>query len=250
MLQDIKKRNEELFYAKEKAEKSERLKSSFLTNLSHEIRTPLTAINGLSFLLIAKEFSEDKKFEYYQLIQENTNDLLATFDDIIEYSKIETNQVFIEKKPITVYDFFSALYLSFQDHAIRKKKPNIEFRCNFPDRDRDKTIISDQRKLRVILEKIIHNAFKFTDQGFVEIGYVYSDTNIQFYIKDTGIGISKENFGSIFERFIKIQNKKMLFRGNGLGLTIAKGYADYLGANVSLESELGIGSTFFVDICV
>lgn len=250
LVQNLQAKNQELQKAKEKAEESDKLKTAFLANLSHEIRTPLTAINGLSYLMTSREFNVEDRYKYNEMIQESTNDLLMTMDDIIEFSKIETKQIEVFKNSFSVYSFLNNLYTLFQGQTIRKKKQDIQFVVKEPE-DKNLMISTDEIKLKTILKKFLYNAFKFTEKGYVELGYdILENRNIKIYVKDTGIGIAQEDSGKIFERFIKVQSDEALYRGNGLGLSIAKGYADLLNLNISLESEIGIGSTFFIEIDV
>ncbi|WP_299889956.1 ATP-binding protein [uncultured Lacinutrix sp.] len=239
------KQKEELKKAKEKAEESEVLKSSFLTNLSHEIRTPMNAILGFSDLLNTQELSESEKKEYLEVIRRSGKNLVSIIDDLIEMSKIDTNQV----RPN--YDAFNL------DEVLNEIKQTVEVTIPkdkplrvFFDKPKFPVVyqlISDETKLRQVIVNLVNNAVKYTEKGSVNFGYkINADTNaLEFYIKDTGIGISEGEFKNIFSRFNRIQNDHTInLSGLGLGLAISKAYVEMLGGDIWLESTENIGTTF------
>jgi signal transduction histidine kinase len=238
--------NVELKKAKEAAEESSRLKTEFLHNVSHEVRTPLNGIMGFSNLLVKNNLTEEKKKFYSQIIVNNSKQLLNIIDDILEISRLETKQVTVFKNKISINSLVSDLFLIFE---IRTKEKNLKFTLRKGLSDRKSFVYSDDVKLRRILNNLLSNAVKFTNFGFIEFGYQLVEENIEFYVKDSGVGILPENFETIFQRFS--QEEKELSRksgGLGLGLSIAKESAELLGGQIRFESEKGSGTTFFVSI--
>jgi len=245
----IEERTKDLLTAKEKAEESDRLKSSFLANISHEIRTPLNAIIGFSSLVTSTDMTNDQKEEYQNIIARSGKDLTNLIDDIMDLSQIELNQLKISKSEFNLHELMDELFLSFQEQ--KRKNPNLhfDFRLSYP---KSKTIMlnSDRYRIRQILMNFISNAFKFTTQGYVEFGYeLGGDDSVQLYVKDTGIGIAKNHQDKIFQQFYKIEDDNTyLYRGTGLGLSISKQLADLLGGTIWVDSTLGMGSSFYLQI--
>ncbi len=245
-----KKIENELIIAKQKAEESDRLKTEFINNMSHEIRTPLNGILGFSNLLNNKNLSKEKKEHFTNIILSSGNQLLRIIDDILEISRLKTKQVKLEEKQLILNDLLIELFSSFVTKA-KEKKIQLYFKKRLSDQD--STILADEYKLNKIIFTLLENAIKFTNEGFIEFGYYLKTdcepTKLEIYIKDTGIGIKKENQKSIFERFS--QEDKGLSRssgGLGLGLSIAKENVELLCGSISIESEKNKGSTFFVTI--
>jgi signal transduction histidine kinase len=234
--------NKELVIAKEKAEESDRLKSSFLANLSHEIRTPMNAILGFTDLLKESDLSAEKREHYGNIIRKGGQHLISIIDDIIEISKIETNQV---KPHFSKVDLHRLLNEVKQLVSVNlPKDKEIEIRLAIPSGNEKQILQTDEVKLKQILINLINNAIKFTEKGWVEFGYEY-DSQIIFYVSDTGIGIDKEHHEIIFDRFRQVESDTSILKGgSGLGLAITKGYVEMLGGSISLESEYGKGSVF------
>ncbi|WP_044399320.1 ATP-binding protein [Lacinutrix sp. Hel_I_90] len=239
------RQKEELKQAKEKAEESELLKTSFLTNLSHEIRTPMNAILGFSDLLNSQKLTDSEKTEYVDIIRRSGKNLVSIIDDLIEMSKIDTNQV----KPNHVAFNLNAVLKDIKQTiaiTIPKDKP-LDVFFDEPKHSVVYQLISDETKLRQVIVNLVNNAVKYTEQGTVNFGYKINseDNALEFFIKDTGIGISEGEFSNIFSRFNRIQNDKTIkLSGLGLGLAISKAYIEMLGGKIWLESRENIGTTF------
>ncbi|NOZ60194.1 MAG: PAS domain S-box protein [Calditrichaeota bacterium] len=241
---------EELQNAKEKAEESEKLKTEFLQNISHEVRTPLNGILGFSNFLIEPDLTHKERTEYLNIIRNSGNQLLRIIDDIMEISQLGTKQVKVTKKQICLNKLLSELYSIFDIEAKTNKIP-LYLKKGLPDKE--STILTDKTKLVRILNSLLENSFKFTSEGFIEFGYLLKTDNepaeLEIYVKDTGIGIKPESQNTIFVRFS--QEEKELSKkvgGLGLGLSIAKENVKLLGGNITVESQKGKGSTFFVTI--
>jgi signal transduction histidine kinase len=244
----LQKLNSELQTAKNKAEDLEMLKSSFLANMLHEIRTPMNAIVGFSNLLVsAKENSKTKK-QYTDIIGTSAKDLMNIVEDILDTSRIETGNISINETIVDVHKFMCDQLVIFQNNYLLKEKP-IELKYKFPKIEQKISIITDSLRLKQILTNLLNNAIKFTEKGEIEFGYALSNHKenkfIRFYVKDTGIGIAAEKFNFIFERFKKIEEKNdRIYRGNGLGLYIARKLASLLGGELTVESTVNVGSVF------
>jgi len=239
-----KQNEQELIKAKEKAEESDRLKTSFLANMSHEIRTPLNSIIGFSDLLLDPFYEPEQQIEFVNTIKQSGNNLSAIISDIIDLSRIETGQITMRKDQFSVAQLIQNIG-NEQSYLI--KEGGLEIRINKPDQDI--IIKGDEGRVKQILLNFISNAIKFSEKGFVEIGYSFRLNTVQFYVKDTGIGIPKEFHEKIFERFRQIETAHTRkYGGNGLGLAISKQLAELMGGKVSMESKPGMGSTFYFSL--
>jgi PAS domain S-box-containing protein len=245
IIHDITQRNkaeQELIKAKEKAEESDKLKTAFLQNMSHEIRTPLNAITGFSQFLVNPNFSEEKRKEFVSIIQNSSNQLISVVSDILTISFLETKQEKINNEIVNVNSLISELEMIFKQQLCLKK---IELKVVKSLTDIESTIFIDRVKLTQIISNLINNADKFTEEGTIEIGYSLKNKELEFYVKDTGIGIKEDQQEKIFERFRQADmsiSKK--YGGTGLGLAISKGYTELLGGKIWVSSEIGKGSTF------
>lgn len=243
---------EELTKAKEAAEESDALKSAFLANMSHEIRTPMNAIIGFSQFLEDDDITPEEKKEYLTIINQKGKDLLQLIDDILDLSKIESGQLtlFLSNGDLTSVIYEVVNTFRTQDKLIEyhyDKKLEIRIGLLNPLHLECNT---DFYRLKQILNNLISNAIKFTDEGYVEVGYELIDDEIQFYVKDTGIGIHPKNITKIFDRFRQgdEQYQTRKYGGTGLGLSICKGLVAALEGNIWVESEFGKGSTFYFTI--
>ncbi len=238
--------NKKLKVALQKAEESDRLKSAFLANVSHEIRTPMNGILGFTDLLKDPNLKEDEKKEFLEIIEQSGNRMLETINDIIDISKIEAGQIHVNLSETKLNHQLSEIYNFFKPEA-EQKGIQLLFQPAFPD-NRD-TIITDHKILDGIITNLVKNAIKFTEKGRIEFGYLVNDDTLEFFVKDTGIGISKNKQEIIFNRFIQEElGYARQFEGSGLGLSISKAYVDLLGGKIWIESEPGKGSQFYFTI--
>ena len=243
---DRKRTELALIEAKQKAEENDRLKSAFLANMSHELRTPLNSIIGFAELITDPDYGQDEHKEFARLIHDSGNTLLTVLSDIMDISKIESGQLTVTKDRISVNELIFSLQVKFSYQAIKK---GIIVRLDESNPGEEIIIQSDRQRIGQIMNNLIGNAIKFTEKGFVEIGFHPIPGYLQFHVRDTGIGIPKEFQEQIFDRFRQVEsslNRK--HGGNGLGLSISKSLVELLGGTIWLESEAGKGSTFFFTI--
>jgi len=237
----VEERTKELKKAKEKAEEADRLKSAFLANMSHEIRTPLNAIVGFSRILSETDPAQEERVAYSNIINESSDSLLMLVNDILDFSSIEANQLEIKKTGFGLRELFDNLYSTF---SVSNKNNEVSLVLKAGE---DMNIFTDRLRLRQILVNLLQNAFKFTKKGYVELGYCEDKGELILYVKDTGIGISPEDQKYIFDRFRKSDKQSdKAVRGIGLGLTISKRLGGLLGGSLTVESEEGKGSVFYL----
>jgi PAS domain S-box-containing protein len=239
---------ENLLKAKEKAEESDRLKSAFLANMSHEIRTPMNGIIGFTQLLKERDVTEKRQERFLDIIDSQSKQLLKIINDIIDISKIEANQLDLEKSIFCLNDLLQELYnnhvAQFERQGINHIKMYLQ-----PGLNRDESFIqSDRARLGQILNNLLTNAIKFTSEGHIAYGYERAENHqLKFFVSDTGIGIPPHKQKEIFERFRQVDEspESARFQGTGLGLSIAKNLVDLLKGEIWLESEEGLGSVFY-----
>jgi signal transduction histidine kinase/CheY-like chemotaxis protein len=253
LLQEIEEHKitlENLRIAKNKAEESDRLKSNFLANMSHEIRTPMNAITGFSQMLEYENLPKEKRKEYIRLIGEGCSNLTILIDDIIDFAKIESGEVKIEKKEFNPHPMLEYLYDYYTNEIIKRGKENLHLTYANENKDNDITIYTDQEKLKQILSTLLDNAIKFTEKGRIEFGFILSLKNqIEFYVRDTGIGIEEKKQSIIFERFRQVdEGTTRKYGGAGIGLSISKSLVEMLDGKIWVESTLGKGATFYVNM--
>jgi signal transduction histidine kinase len=228
---------------------SDRLKSAFLANMSHELRTPMNAIIAFSTFLKDPYLPAEKRDEYINYITTAGDTLLHLVDDIIDSAKIESKQLTINKVRCNITDLLFELREVFNEIRDKKQRSHLEIKIAEASRKNDIYINTDPLRLKQVLSNLLENALKYTTEGFVEFGFVIEDKAITFFVKDTGIGIPKDKFDYIFQRFSQIEyTVKDTFRGTGLGLSITKNLVEMLGGTIWVESEIGTGSTFYFSI--
>lgn len=235
----------ELVKAKLKAEEGDRLKSSFLANLSHEIRTPMNAINGFTDLLLNTKLNQEEQLEYLKVVEKSGRNLVSIIDDLIEMSKIDSNQIAPNYSNVNLEACISELYETIK--VTIPKTKNIDFEI-IPAKNPAKfNIVADEVKLKQVIVNLVTNAIKFTSKGSVSFGYNIDENQkkIIFAIKDTGPGIDQNNQKYIFDRFKRVENDATIMAGGlGLGLAISKAYVEMMGGMITLESMVEKGSTF------
>lgn len=247
----FKENNEQrkmLEIAKTKAEENDRLKSSFLTNISHEIRTPINAIAGFSDLLLCDQLSKVEQREYAEIIKKSGANLVSIIDDLIEMSKIDTNQVQPNYTVVDINSCLNELYTTIK--ILIPEEKDIKFNITPPDNPITMGVITDAVKLRQVLTNLITNSIKYTESGFVTFGYNQNGSGeIEFKVQDSGIGIDKEQQPRIFDRFHRVDNEFTIKAGGlGLGLAISKAYVQMLGGQISLAPGAISGTTFIFTI--
>ena len=219
----------------DKAEESDRLKSAFLANMSHEIRTPLNAIVGFSRLVIDPGHDGDKD-DYCNIIEQNSELLLCLFNDILDLSAMEAGSLRFVKEKVNVY---AACLEEYERHRM---KVNKGVKLTLDDVDKNLYVIGDRMRIMQVLMNLLSNAAKFTPSGEIHFGYQLRGNVVQFYVKDTGIGIPTNRVAKIFERFGKINN---FAQGTGLGLTVSRMLVERMGGRIWVRSGEGIGTTFY-----
>jgi len=236
----------ELIEAKEKAEESERLKSAFLANMSHEIRTPLNGILGFSQLLNEENLDKEDIKKYSGYIVTGGNRLFELLSNILNISKIESGSEVLSLNEFAVNESIRDIYSQF---LLQGKIKNISYTLNIPSESDAVLLTTDVVKLGQILTNFLSNSFKFTQDGFIELGYNYNEEEIEFFVKDSGIGIDPLKHDFVFERFYQADNSLSNgHEGTGLGLAICKGFSKLMNGEIRIESILGEGSTFYLTL--
>ena len=245
---DRKKLINDLIMAKERAEESDRLKTAFLQNISHEIRTPMNSILGFIELIQDPDITGDERKEYIEIIEKSGNRMLSTINDIINISKIEAGIVSLNAQPVDMRGLIYEVAGTFRPEAEKK---GILINTDLPSIEQDTILNGDQEKIFAIFVNLVKNAIKYSTHGTITIGFTIHKEQFRCFVKDNGIGISKEKQNLIFERFTRIESiSSKNIEGAGLGLSIVKGYLTLMGGEISLFSETGKGSTFTFTIPV
>ncbi len=233
--------------AKHKAEEADQLKSAFLANISHEIRTPMNAIIGFSKMIGSSDFDLEEKNKFIDIIVSNGKLLMEMINDMISLSKIESKQVYVKEGFCKVNDLMVDLYREYSFDLTSKP---IRLKLNNQNANPKFGVVTDKQLLNEILKKLLDNAVKFTNEGEIEFGYqMDGKERLQFFVRDTGIGIDEAQIIRIFERFHQLDNKTTRkYEGTGLGLAIAQHYASLLGGPIEVNSEIDKGSRFYFSI--
>ncbi|PAU95121.1 hybrid sensor histidine kinase/response regulator [Aliifodinibius salipaludis] len=247
--QQLEENVEQLEKAKQKVEEGSKAKSEFLSTMSHEIRTPMNAIIGMTNLL-EKDNPREDQLEQLEILDFSAKTLLSLINDVLDFTKIESGKIEFENVAFNLRDLLNGVLESFRFTAEKKDVPlYLDFDDKLPE-----TIAGDPNRLTQILNNLVSNAVKFTEEGSVGVVVELKERNegklnIQFTITDTGIGISEDKQEEIFESFTQERSEtSRVFGGTGLGLTISKKLIDLQGGSIDLESEKGKGSTFYIEL--
>lgn len=243
---------EELIKAKERAEESDHLKSTFLANISHEIRTPLNGVLGFAQLMDLEELKSERQKKYVENIKISAKNLMRVISDIIDLSIIEAGQLKITQNKFNLNTVIDSIVDELK-YEFAKQLTKIELKTIYEFTNEDAEIISDEIRLKIIFNHLLTNAIKFTNQGHIKIGYqqiLQDDKNyLKFYVEDTGIGIKKENQAIIFDRFRQVDGStSRQYGGTGIGLSIVKAVVDLFEGEIHVESNQKQGSTFYFSI--
>ena len=232
--------------ARKKAEEADLLKAAFLQNITHEVRTPLNAIVGFSNLLLTDEVSRPERLNYLQIIARNCQILLHVFSDTIKLSKIQSGIEKINNQFFNINGFVNELYRQFLYEKGQLEKDHLKLFVVKGNDHPKFSIMCDGSKIKDIMESLLDNAIKFTEEGEIEFGYrLQEDSKIEFFVRDTGIGIPEDQFVKIFDRFYQIdQRVKRIYGGSGIGLSLANDFAVMMGSKIEVESTVGSGSRF------
>lgn len=240
---ELKAENELLRAKVDELLESERLKMAFLNNISREIQTPLNTLTGFCAYLSDPGLSYEKRAAFLKIILESSDHLQFIITDLVNIAAIESGNEKIQKNEFNLNLIFRILY---KQYSLRASEQGNLFKYKTGLPDNEDRIITDRTKLTRIISNLLNNAIKFTGQGKIIFGYRLKGDFIEFYVKDTGIGIPEELQKNIFERFREVDNSdNRYYGGSGLGLSISKAYIEMLDGTIWLKSQPGIGSTFY-----
>lgn len=248
-----RKKLNEIVKSEKKAENAVKSKIRFLSCISHELRTPLNGIMGSSDLLLTDPGLNIEMKEHINTIKYSSGHMLSIINDILDYSKLDAKKIEFKEAPFNIFECINNIYSSF---SLQFKKKNINFIANFPEESlKDIEIISDEIKLTQIVNNLLANSLKFTNSGSVEfivkiVELTNTDIKLYFEVKDTGIGVAKDQHYNIFNAFSQVQSDDLSrnYGGTGLGLTISRQLLNMLGGSLQMESELQKGSRFYYTI--
>jgi PAS domain S-box-containing protein len=243
---DRKNISEALKLAKEKAEASDRLKTTFLNNISHEVRTPLNGILGFAEIISKINLSDEEKKESLSMLYESSDRLLNTITSYMDISLLTSGNFSVHKKEFVPGQIIKRIYENYKKICSNR---NLELCMDIPVNHENLTINSDPEIFQKVLNHLLNNAVKFTEKGSIHIGFSVLKNEFEFFVKDSGIGIRKESLENIFDRFEKEDHgPSRISEGSGLGLSISKGMIHMIGGNIRVDSEIGAGSCFSVRI--
>ncbi len=247
-----KKKLNLLLEEKQKAEENDRLKTAFLANMSHEIRTPLNSIIGFSDLLLEDDSDWNERRQFVQMIKSAGGTLLQLIDDIIDISKIEAGQIKISLSDVNINTLLDELLLTFSNEKSKRNKEHVKLNLKKTYKEKGFILRTDPYRFKQILTNLLSNALKFVEDGFVEFGYTGIEPGfVQFFVKDSGIGIQRDKQHLVFQRFGQIDNTaKRNHEGTGLGLSITKQLVELLGGKIWFDSEFSKGTTFYFTLPV
>jgi PAS domain S-box-containing protein len=232
--------------AMEKAEASDRLKTSFLNNISHEVRTPLNGILGFAEIISLSDLTDEEKKVAFSMVHESSNRLLETITNYMDISLLVSGEMTVNMKKFKPVPLLRDIFSKFRSVCNSK---NIDFSLSIPENSENLFISSDTDHLQKIITQLLNNAVKFTKMGQIQFGFETRKENLEFFISDTGIGIGKDSLDDVFNHFVKEdQIKARPTEGSGLGLSISKGLVELLGGSIWVNSEVGKGSEFFFTI--
>ncbi len=240
--EELNQSNAQLVAARIQAEESDRLKSAFLANMSHEIRTPINGILGFADLLKEPGLSSDQQTEFIGIIEKSSSRMLNIINDIICISKVDSGQMETSVAETNISLQIDYIYQLFKPEAEQKGLTFTVRKGLLPEQSVMRT---DREKVSAVLINLVSNALKFTHEGSVELGFEKKGTDLEFYVRDTGVGIRQDQAGYIFERFRQgSESLNRSYEGAGLGLSLSKAYVEMLGGRIWVESEEGKGSVF------
>ena len=242
----VKERTLQLNEAKERAEASDRLKTAFMNNISHEVRTPLNGILGFASVIVQPGITDKEKMTFLEILENSSERLLNTITEYMDISLIVSGNQHVNKEPCFVTHILKTVFDKFK---LPSAKKSIALTLDIPHELEGIQIHSDETLLLKIVNNLMDNALKFTKEGGIIIGFTLIENKVEFFIKDTGIGISKEAHQLIYDYFMQenISNSRS-YDGSGLGLSISRGFVKLLGGEIWFESEKGKGSTFYFTI--
>jgi signal transduction histidine kinase len=250
LAEEIERVKDELHLIRLKAGESDRLKSAFLCNMSHELRTPLHAIMGFAGLIANPAMGEDDKITYANIINRNVDSLLEIISDIFDISQFESGATGVDIESVNVNDLLNSLQTWINLEKANVGKESIVVKVNKANKDSSFCIQTDAYKLKRALSHLAYNALKYSNDGYIELGYAFSVNNIiDFYVKDDGIGFSNDKLEIMFSQFRQVdETPTRQYGGLGLGLTVAQKFASILDGRLWAESEPGNGSTFWISL--
>lgn len=253
LIRDITLRKDterKMIIAKIKAEESDRLKSAFLANMSHEIRTPLNAIVGFSQIILDEGLTREEQERYYEYIDQNSNQLINLVNDIIDLSKLESQQLIINESRVNLNHIIEEMKILAENEKKLKDKDHLLIFVDHEVPDENSFIRIDPYRLKQVLTNLLVNAIKFTPKGYIQFGYrLQEGDTLLFFVRDTGIGIPQNKKEEVFHYFHQLDNSlNRAHSGTGLGLAICKRLVELMHGTIWLQSEPGEGTSFFFTV--